>query len=123
MGSKLVLLVDDDAVVRRATRRLLERQGYTVREGTNGKEGVDQFAAAANEIAFVILDVTMPVMNGPEAFGHIRKLNPAIPVIVASGLDAGETAAEFPGPGVTFLPKPFKLEQLLQKMREILPSD
>ena len=123
MGSKLVLLVDDDVIVRRATRRLLERQGYAVREATNGQEGVDQFAAAAGEIAFVILDVTMPVMGGAEAFAHLRKLDPGIPVIVASGLDARETASAFAGPGVSFLPKPFKLEHLLKSMREILAAD
>jgi two-component system cell cycle sensor histidine kinase/response regulator CckA len=115
----LVLLVDDEAVVRRATRRILERGGFSVVEAVNGQEAVDRFAAEGPGIHVIILDVTMPVMGGAEAFRRMRKAGPIVPVIVSSGYDQADTISAFTGDAVGFLQKPYRPEQLLAKIREM----
>ncbi len=116
-GSGTVLLVDDEAVVRRATRRVLERAGYAVVEATHGGEAVDAVRRDPGGITAVVLDVTMPVMGGAEAYRRMRDLGLTAPVLVSSGYDGGDTAASFEGEGVDFLQKPYRPEQLLTRLR------
>jgi PAS domain S-box-containing protein len=118
-GSGTILLVDDEAALRRTTRRLLERAGYAVLEARDGLEGVERFREAADRISAVILDVTMPVMGGAEAFQRIRALAPAVPIVVSSGYDAQDTAEVFTGPAVEFLQKPYRPEGLLEVLRKV----
>ena len=111
------MLVEDEAVVRRATRRILERAGYTVLEAQNGQEAVDLVAADRTKILAVVLDVTMPVMGGAEAFRRMRSLGLAAPVIISSGYDEADTFAEFTGDAIDFLQKPYRPDQLLSRIR------
>ena len=112
-----IMLVEDEAVVRRATRRILERAGYTVLEAQNGQEAVDLVAADRTKILAVVLDVTMPVMGGAEAFRRMRSLGLAAPVIISSGYDEADTFAEFTGDAIDFLQKPYRPDQLLSRIR------
>ncbi len=121
--SGVILMVDDEAVVRRATRRILERAGFVVIECVNGQEAVDRFAAEGGHISVVILDVTMPVMGGAEAFRRMRALGPPVPVIVSSGYDQADTISAFTGEMVEFLQKPYTPNQLLGKIRDIMAGN
>ncbi len=114
-----VLLVDDEESLRRTTRRLLERAGYAVIEARDGLEAVERFREDAARISAIILDVTMPVMGGAEAFGRIREIAPAVPVVVSSGYDEQDTASTFTGPNVEFLQKPYRPDGLLEAMRRV----
>ena len=118
-GSGTILLVDDEAMVRRATRKVLERAGYLVLDARDGREAVDLFRAEGDHIDAVILDVTMPVMGGAEAFTRMRAIGPVVPVIVSSGYDEQDTASVFKGDGVDFLQKPYRPDQLLAQLRRL----
>ncbi len=121
-GSGTVLVVDDEEPVRRLAQRTLERAGYTVLEAADGREAMAVFQREGERIAAVVLDVTMPVMGGAEAYRRMRDLGPPVPVIVSSGYDEQDTAAEFVGGGVEFLQKPYRPEQLLALLRELVAA-
>jgi CheY-like chemotaxis protein len=80
---------------------------------------VERFREDAARISAVILDVTMPVMGGAEAFRRIREIAPAVPVVVSSGYDEQDTASAFTGPAVEFLQKPYRPDGLLDAMRRV----
>jgi PAS domain S-box-containing protein len=116
-GSGTVLLVDDEEAVRQMIRRALERAGYSVLEAADGREGVAVFERERSRLVAIVLDVTMPVMGGAEAFSLMRQMGPLVPVVVSSGFDQQDTAHAFTGDAVVFLQKPYRPEQLLKKLR------
>ena len=112
-----VLVVDDEEMVRKVAKASLEKRGYTVLVASNGREGVDLFSNVP-AIALVILDLTMPVMNGDEALRRMRQARPGVPVIVSSGYSEAETMKRFRGePGLTFIQKPYTGAVLSGKSR------
>ncbi|MBK8235420.1 MAG: response regulator [Deltaproteobacteria bacterium] len=122
-GSGLVLVVDDDASVRGAMRRMLTHFGFTVLEAENGREGVDVFRNRASEIAMILLDMTMPVMGGEEAFRELRAIRPDVPVILTSGYNEIEATRRFTAKGLTgFLQKPFTPSEMIAKIEPVLRS-
>jgi CheY-like chemotaxis protein len=115
------LVVDDDAAVRSTTRRMLETFGFTVIEACDGQDGVERFDARASELAIVILDMTMPRLNGEEAFREIRRRRDDVPVILMSGYDEVESTRGFTSKGLAgFLQKPFSPTDLARKLRAAL---
>ncbi len=118
-ASGTVLLVDDEALLRTTTRRALERAGYRVLEAANGRDAVEIFRRESQALAAVVLDVTMPVMGGAEAFRLMREQGPAVPVVVSSGYDEQDTAHAFTGEAVEFLQKPYKPAVLLARLRDL----
>lgn len=78
--NRLVLIVDDDDLIRPAWRRVLEGEGYTVREARNGREALDRIDESPPDI--LLLDLDMPVMNGPDTLEIIRQRRPDLPVII-----------------------------------------
>ena len=112
-----ILLVEDEEMVRRAARRVLERAGYAVLEARDGREAVDIARAEGPRIDAVVLDVTMPVMGGAEAYRQMRGLGLAAPVIVSSGYDEAGTFDAFQGGAISFLQKPYRPEQLLARLK------
>ena len=117
-GPGTVLLVEDEPGVRFVTRRLLEHLGYPVREAADGAQALAILrgtppADSPGEIGLVVLDLTMPVMDGHEACVRLRRTHPTLPVIVASGHAESEVRDRFAGiAGVSFLQKPFVMKQL-----------
>ena len=83
-GKGVVLLADDEAVVRDVGSEMLKSLGYTVVAARDGKEAVEVFASR-DDISFVILDLTMPRMDGEECFRELRRLRPGVRVIMSSG--------------------------------------
>jgi len=119
-GEGLVLVVDDEESVRTLMARMLESFQFRVIDAVDGREAVEQFAIHADAITAVLLDVTMPVMSGLEAFNHIRDLRPDVPVLFMSGyMPDGELRNLHDG-ATDFLQKPFKLDEFQSKLQTLL---
>jgi PAS domain S-box-containing protein len=120
-GSGTILVVDDEAQVRRVVARMLQSFGFKVMQAQDGLDGVETFQAHADEIKLVLLDMTMPRMHGQEAFVRIKEIRPDARVIVMSGYTEQESAnrlsREHPA---SFLQKPFKQNDLREALRAII---
>ncbi len=116
-----ILVVDDEASVRSIAQQTLEMFGYRVLTAADGAQAVALCAQNPGKINLMLADVMMPLMGGREAIAVVRKLDPRIRFISASGLpeegsgtDTGRT------PGTAFLQKPFTAERLLKTIRDVL---
>ncbi len=117
-GARWVLLAEDDGMVRSLTECLLHKAGYSVLVARDGAEAVGVFGENAARIAAVLLDVVMPNMNGFEAYTRIRAMDPAVPVVFASGFSGYEVPAGLALiPGENFLQKPFERSALIDIMQ------
>jgi PAS domain S-box-containing protein len=120
-GGELVLVVDDEASIRQITQQTLEAFGYRVRTANDGAEAVSIFSKHPNEIALVLTDMMMPVMDGAATIQVLRRLDPTVKIIAASGLNANENVAKAASLGVTdFLAKPYTTETMLEMFRKVL---
>jgi CheY-like chemotaxis protein len=112
-GYGTVLVVDDDAGVRRVTETLLERHGFRVVIATDGRQAVELCRTHPGEYRAVLLDLTMPVMGGSEAFHRIRELDALLPIILMSGYSDVQIEQTFGQHQLAgFLQKPFKAQEL-----------
>jgi CheY-like chemotaxis protein len=119
-GSGVVLVVDDEETVRVTTARMVESAGFTTKLAIDGRTGVEEFTAAPDAFTLVMLDLTMPHMDGDEAFRAIRALRPDARVLLMSGFNEQEAVARFTGEGLAgFIQKPFTLSSLREKLQEI----
>jgi CheY-like chemotaxis protein len=117
----MVLVVDDEPIVRKMATHSLERYGYTVVTAEDGREGVERFRELHSQLRVVILDMTMPVMNGEEALQKMRLINPRLPVVLSSGYNEVEAIRKFAGKGLAgFLQKPYTAAALAEKIHTIL---
>lgn len=108
-----ILLVDDEAVVLASTRGMLESLGYEVVEARDGLEALERFREHGPGFAAVLLDLTMPRMDGHEALQELRRLSPDLRVILCSGYHEQEALRNIrSGDPVGFLHKPFSLADL-----------
>jgi signal transduction histidine kinase/ActR/RegA family two-component response regulator len=120
-GSETVLVADDDESIRRMTRAALERFGYRVLLAANGEEAVDVFRKNKDDIAVVLLDWAMPVMNGDEALRSILAEDPSARVVLTSGYAETETLSRGDGSAMAdFIQKPYTTTQLAEKLREAI---
>jgi len=109
----VILLVEDQQMVRDATKAMLEHFGFEVLTARDGLEAVEIFRVRAHDIRLVLTDLSMPRMNGWETLTSLRKIRPDIPVILASGYDEAQVmAAENPEQPQAFVAKPFQLATL-----------
>ncbi|RMH51289.1 MAG: PAS domain S-box protein, partial [Zetaproteobacteria bacterium] len=116
-GSGTVLVVDDEETIRVTAAAMLEDVGFTVLTAADGAEGVELFRAHHEEIRAVLLDMTMPRMNGEEAFREMRLIDPTVRVVLSSGYNEQEATSHFAGKGLAgFIQKPYAPEALQQKM-------
>jgi PAS domain S-box-containing protein len=123
-ASGTILVVDDEDTVRSVTKRMLERKGFTVMTAGDGGEGVELYRQHMGKITAVILDLTMPRMGGDEAFEEFRRINPDVQVILASGYSEQELSERFADRGLAgFIQKPFKVETILQRLREAMDEE
>ena len=117
---ELLLLVDDEASIREVARVGLESHGYRVLTAADGIEAILLYGRHRDEIAAVVLDLTMPHCDGRSTFRALRRANPEAKVLVTSGdADAASTFPAF-SEGLRFLPKPFDTAQLLRSLHELL---
>jgi CheY-like chemotaxis protein len=117
---ELILVVDDELTVRDITQQTLEVFGYRVVLATNGVEAVAIYARQGPEIAAVITDMMMPLMDGPATILVLRGLNPAVRIIGTSGLAVTGQAASLNI--AELLPKPFTAETLLKALKQVLAA-
>ncbi len=116
-----VLIVDDEASVIVITRQTLQAFGYQVLTATDGADAVAVYAQHQREIAVVLTDMMMPVMDGPAMIHALTRMNPAVKIIAASGLSANANLVKVSGAGVKhFLTKPYTANTLLKTLNTIL---
>ncbi len=120
-GEGLVLLAEDEPIVRNITQAMLERLGYEVITAADGAVAVEIFRVRQDEFRLAILDLTMPRMNGWETLSMLRSLRPDIPVVLVSGYDEARVMqgdhAERPQ---AFVHKPYLLADLKAALRVAL---
>ncbi|MEX2529591.1 MAG: PAS domain S-box protein [Gemmatimonadota bacterium] len=117
-NGELILVVDDEAAVREVTKQTLEAFGYRVMLASDGTEAVAVFGKRHSEIDAVITDMMMPVMDGTVTIQVLRKIDPDVRIIAASGLAPGSDLASL---GVKhFLPKPYTATTLLTMLKHVL---
>jgi two-component system cell cycle sensor histidine kinase/response regulator CckA len=120
-GTETVLLVDDEQMVLEVTRELLESLGYKVYAAASGQEAIAVYMEKRNDIDLVILDMIMPGISGGETFDRLREINSNAKVLLSSGYSINGEAQTIMDRGCNgFLQKPFHLEKLARKAREIL---
>ena len=120
-GTGTVLVVDDEKSVRGLARTMLELMGFEVLEAADGREAIETFRENMGVIRFVILDLTMPHMDGEECFRELRELKSDVPVILSSGYSAQEITGRFAGLGIRgFIQKPYTVAAMRSKIREAL---
>lgn len=118
-----ILIADDEAAVRDLSKVILEEHGYKVLTAEDGAVGVAAYALHRDNIRLIISDMDMPVMNGAAMLRSIRRINPDIRVIAASGLSEGKSPGLNPEEGVYNLPKPYTAGQLLRVVREMIDAN
>jgi len=122
-GRGMVLVVDDEEVVLRVAKDVLERHGYTVVLAEDGARAVETFRREGYRIVCVVLDLTMPVMGGEQALARIKELRADVPVILTSGFSEHEAVRRFNGKGLAgFLQKPYRAEGLLAMVKSVVRS-
>ena len=120
-AGELVLVVADEEIIRRTAKAMLERHGYTVVLAEDGQRGVELFRVLADHVALVLLDMTMPVMGGEEAFRRLKEIRPDVKVILSSGYNQVEAIRRFTGKGLAgFIQKPYSSTALTEKVHAIL---
>jgi len=123
-GKGTVLLADDEETIRNLGRRMLQRWGFAVLLAADGKEAVELFRASKNEIALVILDLTMPHLDGEACYREMRQIRPDVRVVLSSGYNEQDVVNRFAGKGLAgFVQKPYTSEELLAKIRAALATD
>ncbi|MDB6117956.1 MAG: sensory box protein [Verrucomicrobiaceae bacterium] len=120
-NDELVLIVDDEAAVRTIAQQTLENYGYRVLVAADGAEAISLYSRHHDEIAAVLTDMMMPVMDGPATIQVIQQLNPKVKIIAASGLASEGGAARATAMGVKHvLLKPYTAQAILTILQEVL---
>jgi PAS domain S-box-containing protein len=120
-NGELVMVVDDEDAIRSITEQTLECFGYRTLSACNGAEAVALFAQQPDEIAAVLTDMMMPVMDGPAAIVALRAIKPNVKIIGSSGLGAHDGPARSISAGVhEFISKPYTAERLLKALDKVL---
>ncbi|GAM11143.1 blue-light-activated protein [Geobacter sp. OR-1] len=118
-GSGTVLLVDDEETIRALGTEMLRELGFDVVTAEDGRDAIAVFSGR-DDISFVILDLTMPHMDGEQAFRELRRINPSIKVIMSSGYNEQEVTQKFVGKGLAgFIQKPYKLSMIRDVFRNM----
>lgn len=118
-----VLIVEDEDMLRQACSDVLDAFGYRVLLAANGEEAVQMVKSEGERIDCVLLDLTMPGMNGAAAYAQMRKIKPDLRVIVTSGHDVEDALRHFPkGSMFEYIQKPYSMYELHKRLQELLAS-
>lgn len=118
-----ILLVDDEEFVRSVTGRMLRRMGFDVLFADDGRKAVSLFRQQSASIACVVLDYTMPEMDGEETLEQMRQINPAVPLVMSSGQAEQEIEERLAGKGLSgFIRKPFTIDNLRGALRQVFAA-
>ena len=120
-GSGTVLLVDDEETVRGIGKEMLHELGFNAITANDGREAVEIFKNTPS-IDFVILDLTMPHMDGEQCFRELKQMRSSVKVIMSSGYNQQEVTQKFVGKGLAgFIQKPYKLSVLKEAIQALFP--
>ncbi len=120
---ELVLIVDDEELVTLLVGEMLAGEGYRVLTAPDGFRALELYRRLGSEIALVILDFTMPVMDGSDVFNELLQLDPNVPVVLSSGFTEQERLRGMLAKGLRgFLPKPYTQDKLLSQIRATLDA-
>ena len=120
-GTGVVLVVDDDAVVRQTAKAALQLYGYSVLLAADGQAALDIVRQMADQIDVVLLDVSMPGLSGEETYRQMRAIRPGIRTVLSSGFNEVEAVQSFSGKGLAgFIQKPYTAQQLAERMKSVL---
>jgi PAS domain S-box-containing protein len=116
-----ILVVDDEPDIRLAACDIFEHLGFDVIQASDGREGMELVREHSGQLRMVLLDLTMPHMNGIEFMKALRPIDPLVPVLMTSGFSESDHSAELVDLGLSgFIQKPYSLSSLKTKLREIL---
>lgn len=118
-GSGMILLVEDEDMVRAVAERALTRQGYTVMTAENGEAALE-LIASSDRPDLLISDVVMPTMDGPTMVARVRLRYPDLPILFMSGYAEEQLRKSIDLDHIAFLPKPFSVQQLAEAARDAL---
>ena len=115
---KAVLFVDDEKIVLDVGSLMLQKLGYNVLAVSNGNRAIE--VLKENKVAFVLLDMLMPGMNGFQIYHRLKKIQPNVKIILTSGYAVYQSAERSESIGFDgFIQKPFNLKQLSEKIENI----
>ena len=118
-GKGMLLLVDDEPGARAVAKALASSMGFQVLEAADGQEAVALFELRHEEITVVLMDLTMPHMDGRQAFLRMKAVDPGVPVVLTSGYGEQDVLMDFLGKGLAgFLPKPYQSSLFLSVLRQ-----
>jgi two-component system cell cycle sensor histidine kinase/response regulator CckA len=118
-GTGTVLIVEDEVMVRTVAERALARHGYNVLTAENGEAALE-ILGREDRIDLMISDVVMPTMDGPTTVRQARKMHPDLPILFISGYAEEQLRKSIDIPNVSFLAKPFSVQQLAETVRDTL---
>ena len=123
-SGELILLVDDELVLRQLGKEILEGYGYRVEAVSSGQEAVAFLRSADENVSLVILDLVMPGLDGVETYRRLRAIDAEVPVLLSSGLTAEETVQQVLRKGASgFIAKPYAIRDLTQAVSMALKGD
>jgi CheY-like chemotaxis protein len=121
MATGRVLLVDDEEIVLGVGKRMLEKMGFSVLTAKSGQEALNIYKKNPDDIDLVVLDMIMPDMGAGETYVGLSSLNPKIKVLISSGYSADQRTRELLDRGCNgFIQKPFRMQELSDKIGEII---
>ena len=123
-GSKeLVMIVDDEEFVTMLAQRVLTDEGYRVVTSKDGFQAIETYRKLKDQISLIILDFTMPIMDGADVFAELLLINPKVPVVLSSGFAEQERLRSMLARGLRgFMPKPYTQQKLLTQIRSTLDA-
>lgn len=120
-GSGMILLIDDEDIVREVGSEMLKSLGYSTRVAANGEEGAELYQMHKDDISLIILDMIMPTMSGKQTYQKLKEINGEVKVMLASGYSQDGDIENLLSKGCNgFIQKPFSLEKLSHELKKIL---
>jgi len=120
---ELVMIVDDEDFVTMLAQRVLADEGYRVITARDGFQAIELYRKLRDEIALIILDFTMPVMDGSDVFHELVQINAQVPVVLSSGFAEQDRLRAMLAKGLRgFIPKPYTQQKLLTQIRATLDA-
>ena len=118
MSGRKVLVIDDEQPVREAVSDILDLEDIPVLLAASGQEGIDLYRQHMTDIGLILLDISMPGMDGEQTLRYLRQLDDNVPVILSSGYAENAVSQRFMDENVTgFLQKPFDMSGLIATVR------
>jgi CheY-like chemotaxis protein len=121
-GTETILVVEDENYLLDLARLMFESKGYTVLAAADGAEAVDLYKKYSEKISLVFTDIGLPRLNGRDAFAKMKEINPNVKVIFTSGVFVDIKADLINSGAKDFIQKPYKQDDVLQKIRKVLET-